>query len=75
MFVQELEEWVPMRSRPCPDRFKVAVDYTSKSLISICTHINNEGFLPIRSEQPNPESAATEYLGNSPTVLGSRGAA
>jgi hypothetical protein len=33
-----------MHSRPCPDRFKAAVDYTSKSLISICTHINNGGF-------------------------------
>ena len=33
-----------MRSRPRPDRFKAAVGYTSKSLISICTHINNGGF-------------------------------
>src|SRR5438552_3832235 len=58
-----------MHSRPCPDRFKAAVDHTSKSLISICAHINNGGFdgtyLLARSNgvrSPGPTAACPEYL-------------
>src|SRR2546429_6506102 len=60
-----------MHSQPCPDRFKAAVDYTSKSLISICTHINNGGFDGTYLFARSNGVPATEYLGYSPTVPGS----